>query len=77
MSERFLYFFDTLKINLGSAGVFLCCMAIVVVSFFVVMFLSIFKRDYALRKRTWFFLVCLSTLSFQFSLALFSFDSVG
>lgn len=77
MSERFLYFFNTLRVSLGSAGVFLCCILIAFVAFLIVAFLSIFKCGYGLKKRTWFFIICFSTLSFQFALSFFSFDSVG
>ena len=77
MTERFFYFFNTLKATLDSSGVFLCCLLAVVVAFIVVTVLSIFKCEYGLKKRIWFFMICLSFVVLQLALCFFDFDSVG
>ena len=77
MAERFLCFFNALKTSVGSVGVFILCIVLGTIAFLVVLFLSIFKNKYTLKKRAWFFMVCSSTVFLQLALNFFGFNSLG
>lgn len=77
MTERFLLFFSYVDKNLGGAGVFLISVAVIFILAVVAVLLAIFKSNFDLKKRSWFFLCSLAVILFEYALSFYIENSQG